>query len=324
MIRLCAALALLLAAPALFNPAWAEGRPFTDDLGRQVTIPELPQRVVSTDDVFVTVPLLEMGAALAGSQGRPSRKGPPFLRSSKVLTGLGFDNTEMAFLGADPVDVEAIVAAHPDLIITMTTRAIPPEQLQQIAPTVVLDPTRRSPRDLYRVFAELTGRLAEAERMEAQYQAGLGLIRVLLGDRRLTVSLFDGTEQGKIAVHHTYGAMGEVIREIGLAQPPLFDRIPSMQNLELSPEVLPELDAAMIIGTYRDDRQDSPDRAKAALAAIYPDYCRVLSACAAGRMYFFPRDIARSNTYAARMMVIAFLLAVLPGALDAQAKAATE
>lgn len=311
---------LTLALCAFATPTLAQNdaptRLFIDDLGRRVMIPADPQRIVSTDDVFVTVPLLELGAALVGSQGRPTRSGPPVLRSSKVLTGLGFDNSDLAYLGADPVDVEAIVAARPDLIVTLTTRSIPPDQLQQISPTVVLNPNLHRPRELYRLFAEVTGREAARDRMEAQYQAGLALIAVLLDGKSPTVSLFDATESRKISVSHTYGALGEAIRDAQLSLPALTRQIPEMEGLELSPEVLPEMDADLIIGTYRDDRQDGPAAARAALAALYPGYCEVLTACARGRIYFMPRDIARGNTYSARMMAIAFLLAILPNVVE--------
>lgn len=299
-------LALLCAAPPL-----AAETLWRDDAGRDVPIPDHPARVVSLDDLVLTVPLLELGIVPIASQGRVSPSGDYFLRSGLGLTGLDFDNTGMAFLGMQPVDVEAVAGLGPDLILTLDGRPTPPDQLARIAPTVVLDDTRHSPRDFYRLLARITGRTERLDLLERRDAARIAQLRHVLGDAPPSVSVFDATGDGKLSVEHTYGALGAVLRDAGLAFPAMTNAIPPNKSVTVSPELLPELDADFIFGTYRDDKDETPEDARARLAAIVPDYCRYLRACREGRMYFVPRDPAKSLTYAARAMAIAFVTGVI-------------
>ena len=75
---------VLLAVPAIAQ----ETRSFTDDTGRVVDIPVEPLRIVSLQDLAITVPLLELGVTPVGSHGRTTAEGAPFIRSSDVLTGI--------------------------------------------------------------------------------------------------------------------------------------------------------------------------------------------------------------------------------------------
>ncbi len=74
-----------------------------DDLGRQVTIPNHPQRIVSVYDIDITIPLIELGVMPVGSHGRLSKKGTPYIRSSALLTGVDFDNSQITFIAATNV-----------------------------------------------------------------------------------------------------------------------------------------------------------------------------------------------------------------------------
>jgi iron complex transport system substrate-binding protein len=42
-----------------------------------------------------------------------------------MLTGVDFDNSDIKFIGTADIDIEAIAAAKPDLIITEPTRNTP-------------------------------------------------------------------------------------------------------------------------------------------------------------------------------------------------------
>jgi iron complex transport system substrate-binding protein len=128
---------LLLAVTAVHaEPAT---RTFTDDLGRTVTVPLHPQRIVSLHDLDITIPLIELGVPPVASHGRTRPDGSHTLRSSAMLTGVDFDNSQIAFIGTATIDIEAVAAAKPDLIITEPSRNTPVEQLEKIAPTVSID-----------------------------------------------------------------------------------------------------------------------------------------------------------------------------------------
>ena len=82
-LTLFAAGLLLLAGLA---PAFAqETRSFTDDTGRVVDIPVAPLRIVSLQDLAITVPLLELGVTPVGSHGRTTAEGVPFIRASPTI-----------------------------------------------------------------------------------------------------------------------------------------------------------------------------------------------------------------------------------------------
>lgn len=100
---------------------------FTDDLNRKVTVPLHPKRIVSLHDLDITIPLIELGVPPVASHGRTRPDGSHFLRASGMLTGVDFDNADIKFIGSADIDIEAIAAAKPDLIITEPTRNTPVE-----------------------------------------------------------------------------------------------------------------------------------------------------------------------------------------------------
>lgn len=305
--RLCLVLLALVSAMPV------AALPFRDDAGREVEVPARPSRIVSLDDAKLTVPLLELGVVPVASQGRMGRDGKPFLRAALRLTGMDFAVTEMVFLGMQPVDVEALVAVKPDLILTSATGATPVEQLQRIAPTIVIDPTLRAPFAIYALLARLTGREAEAARLERLYQAQLAELRRGYRPERFTVSVISATGDGKINLEHTYGSLGGVLRDAGFRFPPVFDAIAPHRGVTLSPELLQSIDADIIIDTYRDDRGETPDAARRRMAALHPDYCSFLKACREGRYIVLPRDEALAISYQSRSLAIGIIVGLLAG-----------
>lgn len=300
----------------------ASGRMLVDDTGRQVDVPENPIRIVSLDDADLTVPLLELGVIPIASQGRIGKDGRHFVRSSLNLTGLDFDNTGMAFLGMQPVDVEMVAALKPDLILTLKGRPTPPEQLQAIAPTVVIDDTKRDSTAFYALLSELTNSRAEFDRLERRYRAQIAQLRRIVGTGAAgtpKVSVISATVDGKISVERSYGSLGAVLRDAGFAFPSLADEIADNSSVSFSPEALLQFDADIIFDTYRNDKDEQPADAKARMTAILPNYCHFLQACRQGRYYLVPRDEAKSFTYAAKAMAVA-LITGIASARDANGK----
>ena len=139
---------------------------FTDDLNRKVVVPVNPKRIVSLHDLDITIPLIELGVPPVASHGRTRPDGSHFLRSSGMLTGIDFDNSDITFIGTADIDIEAIAAAKPDLIITEPTRNTPVEQLEKIAPTVSIDHLDGGAPEIYRKLAQLTGTEARLKILE--------------------------------------------------------------------------------------------------------------------------------------------------------------
>ena len=182
---------------------WEPSEPtqtFTDDLNRNVVVPVNPKRIVSLHDLDITIPLIELGVPPVASHGRTRPDGSHFLRSSGMLTGIDFDNSDITFIGTADIDIEAIAAAKPDLIITEPTRNTPVEQLEKIAPTVSIDHLDGGAPEIYRKLAQLTGTAGAAEDSGASLS---GADRGAKGDHRYeqTDRLGDSGQSGQNQRH---------------------------------------------------------------------------------------------------------------------------
>lgn len=296
-----ALLATILFAAA---PATAQTHLFTDDLGRTVEVPDHPQRIVSLHDLDLTLPLIELGVVPVASHGRVRPDGTRFLRAGKLLTGLDFDTAPIAFIGANAIDLEAVVAAKPDLIITSPTRDTPLAQLERIAPTVSIEHLKGGPAAIYGKLAALTGTNARLAVLEARYAAQIAQLRALVDTSRISVASFQAN-QGKITVFHTDRALGRVLRDAGFRFPGLVEAIPEGGRMDVSAERLPDLEADFLFGTFRSDLGDGPAVEIAAMEKVMPGWCRLMKACREGRYLLLPRDETISNTYAALNLLVA-------------------
>ncbi|GLQ56784.1 ABC transporter substrate-binding protein [Devosia nitrariae] len=220
--RLFVAAISALLVPAAFAQ---ETRSFTDDLGRTVEIPVAPQRIASLQDLALTVPLIELGVMPIANHGRTTPEGEGFIRASRVLTGVDFDNSDIEFLGNLPVDVEAVAAAEPDLIITTPWQTAPVEQLEAIAPTIVLDDEARGDFEIYDVLAEITGTQDRLAVLKDRYAGQVEQIRRLIDTGDISVNVIQGVD-GQVLSWHTYGALGKVLRDSGFTFPERVEAIP--------------------------------------------------------------------------------------------------
>ncbi|WP_017346188.1 ABC transporter substrate-binding protein [Pantoea sp. A4] len=289
----------LLVISLLSSAAHAEAmQTFTDDLGRTVSVPVHPQRIVSLHDLDITIPLIELGVLPVASHGRTRADGTHTLRSSKLLTGVDFDNSSIAYLGTADIDVEAIVAAKPDLIITEPGRSVPVEQLEKIAPTVSIDHLKGGPARIYSKLAALTGTQARLALLQARYQEQIHQLQQAVDTRHITVAVMQANN-GKINLMHSYHALGQVLRDAGFRFPPLIENIPPDGRMDVGAERLPELDADFIFDTWRGDNGGKPQDEIAAMDAVLPGWCDFLHACMRGHYILVTREEAISNTYAA-------------------------
>ena len=287
----------LAAAMVLALPAWAqETRSFTDDAGRTVEIPVHPEAIASLQDLSITVPLLELGVYPVASHGRTTEEGEGFIRSSKVLTGIDFDNSDIQFVGNLPVDVEAVAAAEPDLIITTPWQTAPVEQLEAIAPTIVLDDTVRGDFGMYEALAEITGTTDTLAVLEGRYESQIEQIRRLIDTQSISVNVIQGVE-GEVLSWHTYGGLGRVLRDAGFTFPDRVEAIEEGQFARMSAEALPELDADFLFVTYRTATLETPQDALGHLEQVMPNFCEFLHACRENQMIVMPREEASASSY---------------------------
>lgn len=288
--------AMVLSAALIVGAFAQDIRSFTDDAGRIVEIPAQPLRIVSLQDLAITVPLLELGVMPIGSHGRTTAEGLPFIRSSNVLTGVDFDNSDITFVGNLPADVEAIAALEPDLILTTSWQTASVEQLAAIAPTVVLDDVARGDFAMHDVLAELTGTADRLAVLKARYEGQIAQIKRLIDTGSISVNIIQGVD-GQVMSWHTYGALGKVLRDAGFTFPARVDAIPAGEFEGMSAEALPELDADFLFVTYRTDTLETPADAMGHLETVMPGFCQFLHACRENQMIVVPREEASASSY---------------------------
>lgn len=304
---------ILALAVFITVPAHAETRTFTDDLSRQVEVPVQPQRIVSLHDLDITIPLLELGVKPVASHGRQALDGQRFMRSSARLTGIDFDNSDITFLGTTDINIEAVAAAKPDLIITGPNRKLPIAQLSRIAPTVLIDNLSGGAPHIYKRLAELTNTQDRLVVLDRRYRAQLEELRHVVGDpAKYTVSVFQA-QNGKIGVYHTYRSLGRVLRDAGFRFPDIINSIPEGDRIEVSAERLQELDADFIFDAYRSDKGGKPADEIDAMKKVMQDYCEFLSACRDGRYILVAREEAISNSYAALNLMVSLVQSHITG-----------
>lgn len=287
-----------------FSATAADTQQFTDDLGRVVTVPAHPQRIVSLHDLDITIPLIELGVPPVASHGRTRADGSHFLRSGALLTGVDFDNSTIRFIGTADIDIEAVAAAKPDLIITEPSRNTPVAQLEKIAPTVSIDHLDGGAPQIYSKLATLTGTQARLAILDRRYQEQIRQLQRVVDTRHITVSVLQAN-QGKINALHTYHSLGRVLRDAGFRFPPLIDSIPEGGRIDVSAERLPELDADYVFATWRADTGGTPQDELKAMDTVLPGWCDFLNACRSGRYILLSRDEAISNSYAALGVMVA-------------------
>ena len=282
---------LLLLLTGAVSAAAPQTQTFTDDLGRTVTVPLHPQRIVSMHDLDITIPLIELGVPPIASHGRTRPDGSHYLRASAQLTGVDFDNSDIRFIGTADIDLEAVAAAKPDLIITEPSRHVSVEQLEKIAPTVSIDHLQGSAPEIYRKLAQLTGTQPRLAILERRYQEQIKQLKAMVNPPQYSVSVIQANN-GKVTVHHSYHALGRVLRDAGFRFPP-----------------------------WRSDTGGKPQDELQAMEGVMPGWCDFLRACRTGHYILLPREEVISNSYAALSLMVAQVQSHIAGRpIPAEAK----
>lgn len=287
LILLGLALALPLSLPALAQ----DTRSFTAANGT-FDIPTEPQRIVALNDQIVALPLYELGARVVGSAGRIDAEGKTFLRGGMDTLGIDYANTDIAFVGTfDALDIEAIAALEPDLIIGgRYTDAAVIEQLQGVAPTLVIDNAALGLVETLRTLADVSGQAGNFDTRYQRYLDNVERTRSYIGDRAgLSATMtFIFPEGQELWVYRTgLGAISQVLSDLGFAQPEAVAVLSETQS-SWSPERIEDLDADFIFGFYRQQPDATPAAVRAAYEAFAPGWCEALSACREGRFILLP------------------------------------
>jgi len=284
-----AVLALGLAAPALAQ----ETRSFTAANGT-FDIPVAPQRIVALNDQIVALPLYELGAPVVGAAGRTDGEGNHFLRGGMDTLGIDYANTDIQFIGGfNALDVEAIAALQPDLIIGGPyTDAAVAEQLQSVAPTLIINNNELGIIETMRTFADITGKTGNFEARLKRYEDNVARTRKWLEspeDISVTMTFVFPAGEEMWVYKHTgnLGAIAQVVRDLGFKETAAVAALEANET-NYSAELIQDLDADFVFGFYRQQPDATPATIRAAYENFAPGWCQALTACQNGQFILLP------------------------------------
>ncbi|MEM8787901.1 MAG: hypothetical protein AAGE76_06550 [Pseudomonadota bacterium] len=305
--------ALFAALFAFALPAAAQdcgtGQRAFDHLGGTTCIPQAPLRIIGLHDQSVTLALVELGAPVVGSHGRVADDGSLYLRSVDLLFGLDFQNSGIGYAGTwQAMDLEAMAAMQPDLIIGRAYDMEAREQYEAIAPTVFIPDDDPDPLAFARGVADAAGKLETWEAMLATYRANIERGRKAFPQADgATYSKIQMSDDNTFTVYAGYGGLTMVLQDLG------FQRNPVAQDMadrgvawgeEASLEILPDLQADYLFDTYTIAYGDTLADPRARFDAALPSWCDVLSACGEGRYIVVPREISTGFSFAQLNMLV--------------------
>lgn len=285
-------IALILAVAISVAPTVAQETRSVTVANGVFEIPTAPQRIVSLNDQIVTLPLYELGAPVIGSAGRTAEDGTHFLRGGMDTLGIDYSNTDIAYVGGfNQLDVEAIAALEPDLIIGgLYTDAKVIEQLQSIAPTLVVDNADLGFIGTLRTLADITGQSGRFEARYRRYLDNVERARSFIGNTGdisvATTFMFPAAEELWV-YKANLGAITRVIDDLGFAKPKAIADL-SEPQMTFSPELIQELDADFVFGFYRQQADATPITVRAAYEKFSPGWCQALAACRNNQFVLLP------------------------------------
>lgn len=284
--------AVLALAIGLASPAFAqETRSFTAANGT-FDIPVAPQRIVALNDQIVALPLYELGAPLVGSAGRTDADGNHFLRGGMDTLGIDYANTDIAYVGGfNGLDLEAIAALSPDLIIGGPyTDPDVAEQLQKVAPTLLIDNGALGLVDTLKTLADVSGTAGNFDARYQRYLDNVERAKSYIGDTSAisTTMTFMFPAGEELWVYRAgLGAIAQVLDDVGFAQPAAVAALAETQA-SWSAELIQDLDADFVFGFYRQQPDATPETIFAAYEKFAPGWCQALTACQNGQFVLLP------------------------------------
>ncbi len=291
-------------------------RSFTDGAGNVVDIPLQAERIVSLRGEQFTAPLVELGAPIVGSTGNiidGVNNGEPVIRGAYDLFHTRFTEGGITHVGTSTQpDFEAIASLNPDLILLPDYRAEQYDQLAEIAPTVIINIWSNSARERYRRIADAAGRLDRFEELQAVYDfrlnEGRALVEQMIGDpSKVSVAIAE-VRDDRFRVYKVYGAMSNVLDELGFSKPELIENIDG-ERLDLSPEQVQLIDADFLVSSYAEHFRAPPAEISGYWDVFVPGWDQVLHAPKHNQHIFIAREPMRALSFQSMSEVLAIYLA---------------
>jgi iron complex transport system substrate-binding protein len=276
-------------------------RSFTHAAG-EICIPEAPQRIVAGRHDSIATPLIDIGAPVVGTNTAvDGRTGEPFIRGATHILGTNVgEGSGIADIGAGDIDLEAVAALSPDLILLPAWESALHDQMSQVAPTVVV-PDNLPFLDHLAFLADAAGRQDVYAEQFDRYRARVEELRVAIGDPgAISISRLDLSE-GTIWYYPNWGAVDQVIDDVGFARPAIVTDL--TENAEFSVEIVPEFGADLVLSSHADHFGQSVAALSAEWDATAP-FWREIEGVKDGHHYWYPRDVWVGYTFRSLETVI--------------------
>ncbi|MEV5595776.1 iron-siderophore ABC transporter substrate-binding protein [Streptomyces sp. NPDC052496] len=222
----------------------------------EVEVPAAPRRVVVLDtaelDSAITLGVRPVGATRSDVAGGFL----DYLPKDK-LTGI----EDVGRIGAP--NLEAVAALKPDLILTSKVRdGKRYEQLKAIAPTVMTETTGYPWKQNFATHAAALGRIPQARRVAAAYEAHAERVTAALGGaaavQRTTVNVVRFVEGADTRIYGCRSYIGTVLDDVGTGPTSVVQDAPDGMMAEVSAEQITRADADAVFYTA----YGSPEKSK--------------------------------------------------------------
>lgn len=296
--KLLVAAGLSLVTAPVFAMECEEGMRAFTHLPGETCIPEDPRRIVATRHDSLATPLIELGAPLVGvGVDYDASTGEAFIRRATDILGVNVgEESGLASIGnANAPDLEAIAALNPDLILITAWQVELYDQMQAIAPTLVI-PSSLPYLEHLAMVADAAGVSGTYDRRLEAYQSRIESIRETLGDpAAISISYFDLWEEGVWHYVH-WGARDQVTSDIGFSRPEIVRNQTGDHPTDYSFERLPEFEANVVLSSTA-NRFGQTVEALTTEWDSYAPFWRTLPAVQEGRHYWYARDLWVGYTF---------------------------
>ena len=274
----------------------------TDALGREVIIPQPPQRIVVMSEPVIGLPLMELGVQPIGSFGRAD-DGSYQLGTDFVDAVLGAGRPKPQGIGnGREVSLEKLHALKPDLIIGTEFDIDKVKQLSSVAP-VYLEKFLSGDFHHFSIeadLARLTGREAVFQQLQAAYMQRVAAVRALLP------KTLNGKTYLPVLINDQINVVGEAtgftqaLEDLGFVRlklageggdPPLLLPLSSEKFVELNPDLL------VVLNTWGSKTHDE-QAVRAALERIVPMWSQYMRPAREKRIVFLNSSQVFTPTFA--------------------------
>ncbi|GAA4497235.1 iron-siderophore ABC transporter substrate-binding protein [Pseudaeromonas paramecii] len=214
----------------------------TDALGRSVSLPAQPQRIVALGELDLDC-LLALGIQpVATTAGRGQLGVAHYLQSQRLPDGQPVSSLPLVGLFSQP-SLDKLIQVRPDLILTSSV--LDPRvlaQLSQVAPTLFIAKPEEPWKTVFSRLAGWLGREETAQAFLAEYQARAGALQARWADRadrQISIVRWDPKGPGFMQAD-SFASL--VARDAGLSRP-VAQQVPGVKHSPpLSLEALSSLD----------------------------------------------------------------------------------